>query len=67
MCSSASCQKDHMNWGAGFSGSPVDVHQYAPQPITELISLYPNGLTELPLQLTNTGVRISPCTQATTM
>jgi len=28
-------QKDHMNWGADFSGSPVDVHQYAPQPITE--------------------------------
>jgi hypothetical protein len=28
-------QKDHMNWGADFSGSPVDVHQYVPQPITE--------------------------------
>jgi len=28
-------QKDHMNWGAEFSGTPVDVHQYSPQPITE--------------------------------
>jgi hypothetical protein len=23
------------NWGADFPGSPVDVHQYSPQPITE--------------------------------
>jgi hypothetical protein len=29
-------QKDHMNGGADFPGSPVDVHQYSPQPITEL-------------------------------
>jgi hypothetical protein len=28
-------QKDHVNWGADFPGSPVDVHQYSPQPITE--------------------------------
>jgi hypothetical protein len=28
-------QKDHMNWGADSPGSPVDVHQYNPQPITE--------------------------------
>jgi hypothetical protein len=30
-------QKDHMNWGADFPGSPVDVHQYSPQPITEFV------------------------------
>lgn len=28
-------QKDHLDWGAEFPGSPVDVHQYSPQPITE--------------------------------
>ena len=28
-------QKDHVNWGADFPGSPIDVHQYSPQPITE--------------------------------
>ena len=28
-------QKDHLNWGAEFPGSPVDIHQYSPQPITE--------------------------------
>src|SRR5271154_504599 len=28
-------QKDHLNWGAEFPGSPVDLHQYSPQPITE--------------------------------
>jgi hypothetical protein len=28
-------QKDRMNWGADFPGSPVDVHQYSPQSITE--------------------------------
>jgi hypothetical protein len=28
-------QKDHLSWGAEFSDSPVDVHQYSPQPITE--------------------------------
>jgi hypothetical protein len=28
-------EKDHMNWGADLPGSPVDVHQYSPQPITE--------------------------------
>jgi hypothetical protein len=28
-------QKDHVNWGADFPDSPVDVHQYSPQPITE--------------------------------
>jgi hypothetical protein len=28
-------QKDRVNWGADFPGSPVDVHQYSPQPITE--------------------------------
>jgi hypothetical protein len=28
-------QKDHVNWGADYPGSPVDVHQYSPQPITE--------------------------------
>ncbi len=30
-------QKDHMNWGADFPGSAVDVHQYSPQPITEFV------------------------------
>jgi hypothetical protein len=30
-------QKDHMNWGADFLGSPVDVPQYSPQPITEFV------------------------------
>jgi hypothetical protein len=30
-------QKDHMNWGADFPGSPVDVHRYSPQPITEFV------------------------------
>jgi hypothetical protein len=30
-------QKDDMNWGAEFPGSPVDVHQYSPQPITEFV------------------------------
>jgi len=28
-------QKDHQSWGAEFPGSPVDIHQYSPQPITE--------------------------------
>jgi hypothetical protein len=28
-------QNDHVNWGAELPGSPVDVHQYSPQPITE--------------------------------
>lgn len=28
-------QKEHLNWGAEFPDSPVDVHQYSPQPITE--------------------------------
>jgi hypothetical protein len=28
-------QKDHLSWGAEFPGSPVDIHQYSPQPITE--------------------------------
>jgi hypothetical protein len=28
-------QKDPMNWGADSPGSPIDVHQYHPQPITE--------------------------------
>jgi hypothetical protein len=28
-------QKDHLTWGAEFPNSPVDVHQYSPQPITE--------------------------------
>ena len=28
-------QGQHMNWGADASDSPVDVHQYSPQPITE--------------------------------
>lgn len=28
-------RKDHVSWGAEFSESPVDVHQYSPQPITE--------------------------------
>jgi hypothetical protein len=28
-------QKDHLDWGADASDSPVDVHQYSPQPITE--------------------------------
>ena len=28
-------QKDHLTWGAEFPGSPIDIHQYSPQPITE--------------------------------
>jgi len=28
-------QPDHMAWGADMPDSPVDVHQYSPQPITE--------------------------------
>jgi hypothetical protein len=28
-------QKDNLSWGAEFPGSPVDVHEYSPQPITE--------------------------------
>lgn len=28
-------RKDHLDWGAEFPGSPVDVHEYSPQPITE--------------------------------
>jgi hypothetical protein len=28
-------QGDHVNWGAEFPNSPIDVHQYHPQPITE--------------------------------
>jgi hypothetical protein len=28
-------QKDHMSWGAEFPDSPVDVHEYSPQPLTE--------------------------------
>jgi hypothetical protein len=31
-------QKDHMNWGADFPGSPVDVDQYSTQPIGFVIS-----------------------------
>jgi hypothetical protein len=30
-----------MMWGAGVAGSPVYVHQYSPQPITEFILLVP--------------------------
>jgi len=44
-------QKDQMNWGADFPGSPVDVHQYSPQPITEFdisVSKWSNG-TAAPL------------------
>jgi hypothetical protein len=28
-------QGEHMAWGAEASDSPVDVHQYSPQPISE--------------------------------
>jgi hypothetical protein len=28
-------QRDHTDWGADHPDSPVDVHQYSPQPITE--------------------------------
>jgi|SRR5215469_15231601 len=28
-------QKDHLSWGAEFDDTPVDVHEYSPQPITE--------------------------------
>jgi hypothetical protein len=28
-------KKDHQDWGAESPGSPVDLHQYSPQPITE--------------------------------
>jgi hypothetical protein len=28
-------QKDRLDWGAVFAGSPIDIHQYSPQPITE--------------------------------
>jgi hypothetical protein len=28
-------QKKQLSWGAEFAGSPVDVHQYSPQPVTE--------------------------------
>jgi len=28
-------QEEHMSWGAEASDSPVDVHEYSPQPITE--------------------------------
>jgi len=28
-------QGEHMDWGADASDSPVNVHQYTPQPITE--------------------------------
>jgi hypothetical protein len=28
---------DDMFWGGGLPGSPVYVHQYSPQPITEFI------------------------------
>jgi hypothetical protein len=28
-------QKAHLSWGAEFTDTPVDVHQYSPQPITE--------------------------------
>jgi hypothetical protein len=30
-------QKDHLSWGAEFPDSPVDVHEYSPQPITEFV------------------------------
>jgi hypothetical protein len=43
-------QKDHMNWGADFPGSPVDVHQYSPQPITEFdisVSKWSDGTAAL--------------------
>jgi hypothetical protein len=28
-------EKDHMDWGADLPGSPLDVHRYSPQPMTE--------------------------------
>jgi hypothetical protein len=28
-------RKDNLNWGADYAESPVDVHQYSPQPVTE--------------------------------
>ena len=28
-------QQDHVDWGADSQDSPVDVHQYSPQPVTE--------------------------------
>jgi hypothetical protein len=41
-------QKDQINWGADFPGSPIDVHQYSPQPITEFdisVSKWSDGTT----------------------
>src|SRR5215469_4474677 len=41
-------QQDHMAWGADFPDSPVDVHQYSPQPITEFsisVSKWSDGTT----------------------
>jgi hypothetical protein len=41
-------RKDNMDWGAEVPGSPVDVHQYSPQPITEFsisVSKWSNGTT----------------------
>ena len=37
---------DDMFWGAGLPGSPVYVHQYSPEPITEFIISDPSGRTE---------------------
>jgi hypothetical protein len=39
---------DHMDWGADSPDSPVDVHQYSPQPITEFsisVSNWSDGTT----------------------
>ena len=44
----------HVNWGADASDSPVDVHQYSPQPITEFSISISSGQMELPWRLTNT-------------
>jgi hypothetical protein len=30
-------QSSHLSWGAEFPDSPVDVHEYSPQPITEFV------------------------------
>ena len=41
-------QGDHVTWGADLADSPVDVHQYSPQPITEFtisVSKWSDGTT----------------------
>jgi hypothetical protein len=53
-------QKDHLTWGAEFPDSPVDVHEYSPQPITEFsisVSKWSDGTPAQPASLSGSNSR----------